>query len=212
MLLPGAPLPKRPLGEDELALRAPIGTNTFDEKDVLFYRQIDFNLSKVDALQRVVIVDACESEAIFDDMNNRRAFRRQAERDARAAAARTSYILATRRGEREAETPALAHGLLTYTLLRGMGRPGLRVPDPDVEIFSKIPTADLDRNGWIETAELQEYARRTIPALAERFPGTVVRGPDQTQPAQSEAANVLDPAFDRSGSFPLVAAPDTARP
>jgi hypothetical protein len=83
------------------------------------------------------------------------------------------------------------------------------VPKPDVEIFRQIPTADLDRDGWIQTAELQEYARRTIPALAERFPG-VLRGDDANNkrpPDPSEAANVLDPTFDRSASFPLVAAP-----
>jgi WD40 repeat protein len=211
LLMPNAPLPDRPLGQEELALRAPIGPETFDEDAVLQYRRVDFNLSQVDALQRVVIVDACESEAIFDDIRNRGAFRQYAEQDARVA--RTSYILATRRGEREAEAPVLQHGLLTYTLLRGMGQPGLRPPRPDLEIFQKLPNADLDHNGWIETAELQEYARRTIPALAERFPG-LLRGPGPGRggPEPSEASSVLSRSFDRSGSFPLVEVPGTAGP
>jgi hypothetical protein len=179
-----------------------------DEEAILQYRRIDFNLSKVDALQRVVIVDACESEAIFDDVRNRRAFRHSAERDARVA--RTSYILATRRGERAGETSALEHGLLTYALLRGMGKPDLR-PIPDLKIFQDCPTADFNRDGWIETAELQEYARRTIPALAERFPG-LLRGPDQARSGASEADATLSPGFDKSASFPLVKSPRSDQP
>jgi hypothetical protein len=214
LLLPNAALPDRPLNPEQIALRAPVAPDgkappRLGDDALLPYLTIDFNLSKVDALQRVVIVDACESEAIFDDLENRRAFRRQAEWNARLA--RTSYILATRRGEREGETSALEHGLLTYALLRGMGKPDLRRPDPDLEVFRKYPTADLDRNGWIETAELQQYARLAIPALAERFPG-LLRGPSRPPPDASEADAVLSPGFDKSASFPLVESPAPGRP
>ncbi len=170
---------------------------------------IDFNLSNVKALKRVVIVDACESEAIFDDIRNRRELRRQAEQEARRA--RTAYILATRRGERAGETSELGHGLLTYALLRGMGQPGLRVPDPDLPVFREHPNADLDGNGWIETAELQQYARLTTPALAERYPG-LLRGPDRPRPESSEADAVVSPGFDKAASFPLVESPRPGGP
>ena len=94
---------------------------------------------------------------------------------------------------------------MTYILLRGMGEPGLR-PIGRPDIFRDNPTADLDGNGWIETAELREYARRTIPVLAEQFPG-LIRGPGPGPPDRSEAAAVLSPALDKTGSFRLIECP-----
>jgi hypothetical protein len=210
LLLPNAVLPNQPIAPGELALRAPVGDERLKDADLLPYIMIDFNLKAVDALQRVVIIDACEAAAIYDNIRSRQAFRQYADWDARGAEARTSYILATRRGERAGEAPALEHGLLTYTLLRGMGERGLR-PIGEPDIFRANPTADLNGNGWIETAELQEYARRTIPALAERFPG-LLRGPGRGSPDRSESAAVVSPALDRSGSFRLVEAPGRGRP
>jgi hypothetical protein len=90
-----------------------------------------------------------------------------------------------------------------------MGKPGLRpIGKPDIFQGS---TADLDGDGWIETAELQEYARRTIPALAERFPG-LLRGEGRGPADRSEADAVLSPGLDNSTSFPLVEAPGPGRP
>ncbi len=208
LLLPNAILPDQPIAPGQLALRAPIGDDRLKDDALLPYLMVDFNLRSVDALQRVVIVNACEAEAIFDNLESRRAFRQYAHREAREA--RTSYILATRRGERTGETSELKHGLLTYTLLRGMGKSGLG-PVPDLEIFREYPNADFNRNGWIETAELQEYARRTIPALAERFPG-LLRGTAPARPDASEADAVLSPGSDESASFPLVESPRPDRP
>jgi hypothetical protein len=210
LLLPNAPLPDRPIGAGDLVvLRDPIGGPPrnaplpLNDETLLPYLMIHFNLSSVDALQRVVIVDACEAEAIFESLENRRAFRRLAERNAREA--RVSYILATRRGERAGENPELEHGLLTYTLLRGMGKPGLR-PIPDLDVFRRFPTADFNGDGWIETAELQRYARMAIPALAERFPG-ILRGVAQAAPDSSDAETVLSPDVDSSASFRLIEVP-----
>ena len=124
-----------------------------------------------------MIVDACQSEALFDDPGVRasvqRGIRRSAERDAHPA--RTSYILATRRGERAAEAEELEHGLLTYVLLRGMGESGLR-PLNDLPILERFPNADLDHDGWVQTGELRQYAGMTIPVLSQRFPNLVLRG------------------------------------
>jgi hypothetical protein len=215
LLLPSAQLPA---GPEIVALRGPVGGLArprvplpINDRSVLPYFMIYRNLSFLDALQRLVIIDACQAEAIFDDpavrIESRRRLRRQVESESYPA--RTSYILATRRGEREPEASELGHGLLTYVLLRGMGGADLR-PRPDVAIFQQYPTADLDRDGWIQTGELQEYARLTIPALSKKFPDLVLRGRAAgagAVAAESEAA--MSPAFDRSASFALIEAPPT---
>ena len=96
-----------------------------------------------------------------------RRIRSSAERDAHPA--RTSYILATRRGERAAEAEELEHGLLTYVLLRGMGEPGLR-PLDDLPIFEQFPNADLDHDGWVQTGELRQYAEHDDPGPVSTLP------------------------------------------
>ncbi len=183
LLLPTATLPA---GPDLVALRGPVGdeprknraTLPTNDPSVLPYARIHRSLSALEALQRLVIIDACQAEAIFDDpevrARNRLAMRRQAEKDAYRA--RTSYILATRRGERSTEPPALEHGLLTYVLLHAMGAPDLAT-SRELAIFQKHPTADFDGDGWIDTAELQQYARLTIPTLVKQFPVFLPRGP-----------------------------------
>ena len=210
LLLRNASLPDRPVSPDNLVLRAPEGParagdpTPLRDDTLLPYLTIHDNLLGLDALQRVVIVDACQAQAIFDNLESRRAFRRQAERNAHLV--RTSYILATRRGERAGESSALGHGLLTYVLLKGMGDPQLP-PIEDLDIFREYPTADFDRNGWIETAELQRYARLTIPVLAGKFPG-ILRGSDiDAGPDAAEGAATRSAEVDKSASFPLVPSP-----
>ena len=90
--------------------------------DLPFY-VIYRNLSHLDALQRLIIIDACQAEAIDNDPRVRR-IRQVLETDTHRA--RTSYLLAARRGEPANESALLEHGLLTYVLLRGMEAPGLR--------------------------------------------------------------------------------------
>lgn len=132
LLLPAAEMPA---GPEVVALRGPTQPSqtrrpglVLQDRTLLPYAIIHSNLRFVEALNRLVVVDACQAEALFDDPAVRalvqRRIRSSAERDAHPA--RTSYILATRRGERAAEAEELEHGLLTYVLLRGMGEPGLR--------------------------------------------------------------------------------------
>ena len=182
LLLPDAELPDRPLAVGEqLALRgpvedAPVRQLRQGDPTILPYSSVHLQLSFVEALQRLVIIDACQAEAIYDNMRDRTRARRTFEKMADAAShqARTSYILATRRGEREAEPRELEHGVLTYALLRGMGERDLRQP-AGLRIFEEHPTADLDRDGWIQADELRRYARLTVPVLAERFKSAIPR-------------------------------------
>jgi len=193
LLLPSATLPD---SQAIVALRGPTEEqqmrrpeDVLKDTSILPYAVIHNNLRSVEALNRLVIVDACEAEAVFDDpavmASVQRRFRRAAEREAHAA--RTSYILATRRGERAAEPEQLEHGLLTYLLLRGMGAQGLR-PIEHLPIFEQNPTADLDGDGWVETGELRQYVEMTSPVLARRFPGLVMRGNPDAPAIKPESA------------------------
>jgi hypothetical protein len=170
------------------------------------------NLALLDALQRLVIIDACQAEAIFDDPGMRagKRFSIRKTADKEAYKTRTSYILATRRGERSAESAVLEHGLLTYLLLHGMGDTSL-VGTRDIPILHQFPTADFDSDGLIDTGELQQYVRATVPALVQQFPAFRTRG-------QAESGTVLrgrssEPGVTQdvveSASFPLV---EVARP
>jgi WD40 repeat protein len=182
LLLPAAEMPAGPGG---VAPPGPAAQGTpprrpgqaLTDPTVLPYAVIHRTLRFVEALNRLVIVDACQAEALFDDPGVRasvqRNIRRSAEHDAHPA--RTSYILATRRGERAAEAEALEHGLLTYVLLRGMGESGLR-PLDDLPVLAQFPNADLDHDGWVQTGELRRYVGMTIPAFSGRFPNLVLRG------------------------------------
>jgi WD40 repeat protein len=130
------------------------------------------NLGRLDALQRLVIIDACQAEAIFDDPGVRR-MQRVLERDTRRG--RNSYVLAARRGEAANESSVLEHGLLTYVLLRGMQAPGLRPLPIPLSPFGEIPSADADGDGVVTSRELRDYADRTLPLLASRLPDLAQR-------------------------------------
>jgi WD40 repeat protein len=215
LLLPDARIPD---GPPVVALRGPVGGPAKPEKNespirdqtVLPYGTIHNNLSFMEALNRLVIVDACQASALFDDPrvrgDVRRSLRRIAENDAHQA--RTSYILATRRGERQEraqEAEVLRHGLLTYVLLRGMGETGLSVLNPELPAFLKYPNADLDRDGWVDTGELRQYSDLTVPALIDRLPRLAVRGP--MEPPDSSPFSAVSQESETTFSFPLVEAP-----
>ncbi|MDG3005780.1 caspase family protein [Paludisphaera mucosa] len=178
------------------------GPDPIRDRTLLPYGLIHQNLAAAEALQRLVIVDACQAEALFDDpvvrLKQRRAIRNAAEEDAYPA--RTSYILASRRGERAGEAERLKHGLLTYTLLRGMGRNDLG-PTPDLAMFERRPTADADGDGWVETEELRQYADLTLPTLSQAFPELVLRG--APGPARA-AADAVSRDAEQTTSFPLI--------
>ena len=215
LLLPDADLPDAPTARTELAFRGPVEArpqsplSPLRDPTVLDYRSIHAQLAFVEALQRLVIVDACEAEAIYDVVDNRTSARRAFHRlvDDLSHRARTSYILATRRGERSAEPAELEHGLLTYALLRGMGAPELK-PAAELDIFRARPGADLDGDGWIQADELRRYAGEVVPALADRFQGPSRGGATRglPEPPASLASDV-----DNSGSFRLIEAPHVAR-
>jgi WD40 repeat protein len=147
------------------------------------FHAIYSNLSRLEALQRLVIIDACQAEAIFNDPGVRR-IEQALEKDTRRA--RTSYLLAARRGEAANESALLEHGLLTYVLLRGMQAPGLRPLPFRLAPFEEIPSADRDGDGFVTSLELRDYTDQTLPVLASRLPDLVQRAgpiPPATTPA-----------------------------
>ena len=138
------------------------------------------NLSRLEALQRLVIVDACQAEAIFNDPGVRR-IEQALENDSRRA--RTSYLLAARRGEAANESAVLEHGLLTYVLLRGMQAPGLKPLPKTLAPFEAeaILSADRDGDGFVTSLELRAYTDQALPLLASNLPDLIQRaGPNAT--------------------------------
>jgi hypothetical protein len=136
------------------------------------YSVIYRNLTRLEALQRLVIIDACQAEAIFNDPGVRK-IEQALERDTRRT--RTSYLLAARRGEAANESTVLEHGLLTYVLLRGMKAPGLRPLPAKLADLEKIPSADGNGDGYITSVELNKYAEDALPLLASNLPDLMQR-------------------------------------
>jgi hypothetical protein len=149
------------------------------------------NLDHVDALQRLIIIDACQAEAIFDDLGVRE-IQRVLEKDTHRV--RTSYLLAARRGEPANESALLEHGLLTYVLLRGMEAPGLRPLPIRIPEIEEGADADEDGDGFVTTRELRSYADRTMPLLAGRLPdlarrsGVAAGSPSRPEPLRVQAS------------------------
>ena len=181
----------------------PLNLNT---ETVLPYSTLYRNLARLSALERLVIVDACQAQAIQNDPAVQRI--RQSI-DTGAHRAKTAYFLAARRGEPAGEVSALQHGLLTYVLLRGMGDPSLVLPD-EVDVFNQISSADRNLDSSVSTDELSWFADNTLPPLAAAFPQVVMRSgvrltqeapatrPDLEQSLRLQATEV---------SFPLVRLP-----
>ena len=153
--------PKLAQARDAVVVRSSAG-GPFDSKHVLPYALIEANLMRLNALNRLVIVDACQAEAIFDDAQVKE-IRKWME--IRLRRARTSYLMAARCGEPALEIEGLRHGLFTYTLLRGMGTGALdRSHEPGEITRLNLPEdADFNHDGIITTGELDEYARRSSP-------------------------------------------------
>ncbi|MEW4568318.1 WD40 repeat domain-containing protein [Tautonia sp. JC769] len=173
---------------------------------VLPYAEVYRQLLTLEALNRLVIIDACQADAIFDDRGVGLLMRRLADRDAYES--RTSYILAARRGERALESSELEHGLLSYSLLRGMGAAGLRKVE-GLTIFDEYPMADLNGDSLIRADELRRYANLTLPALADHFLGIPLamrgaRGEGEAPNANGVAQGAADSS---SSSFPIVVLP-----
>jgi WD40 repeat protein/uncharacterized caspase-like protein len=193
---------------------------TSDENDkipdrfVLPYSTIEASLARLRALNRLVIVDACQAESILDDPKVR-AIRKWMERSTRRA--RTSYLMAARRGEPALEAAKLSHGLFTYALLRGMQAVVTADEPKEVKSLPLPGNADFNRDGIVSTDELDAYTRQVLPLLSSVFARGVTRSPrgvesreGPSQPASNGGAPApaQQPAELRvqgaEASFPLV--------
>jgi WD40 repeat protein len=186
-----------------------------DPRHLLPYALIEANLMRLDALNRLVIVDACQADAILED-SQVKAIRKWMEIKSRRA--RTSYLMATRRGEPAVEVDDLRHGLFTYVLLRGLGGDGVnRDLEPQEVARIALPdNADFDHNGEITTGELDRYSRSYLPQLASVFPLVMTRSLDEGVKRRGAPAPVPVTAGDfeqdlrlqgANSSFPLVPLP-----
>jgi hypothetical protein len=179
-------LPKYPFAEESPLVVAARGANPptapgakVTEDDVLPYSTLAGNLMRLDALNRLVIVDACQAESILVDPQVA-AIQKLMEIGSRRA--RTSYLMAARRGEPALEIEPLGHGLFTYTLLRGMRE--VPLPDEPPAIADLKLRADADYNGdnIITSAELDAYVKEALPPIAAVFPNLFPRGTSTGSP------------------------------
>ncbi len=196
LLLPAFPFPSGTVGMLDVA---PGTTLPF----AAIYR----NLSRLDALRRVVVIDACQAQEIHNDPAVLRI--REAIDDG-AHRARTAYLLAARRGEPAGEVAAIEHGMLTYVLLKGMGREGLK-PVPGLAASEGPTGADRDHDGLVSTDELRWFADLTLPRLALTFPPLVQVERAGAAPIEVRPAANLgqEPRMQSSGAaFPLVVLPE----
>lgn len=141
-------------------------------------------LSAVGSLNRLVIIDSCQTERIGNDPSLIRA--RKLIRDPEERS-RIHFILASRDASITGESNSLRHGLLTYSLLHGLEDQGIAIP-PEVSALTRSQKnrqsekmtflrADLDRNNDITSDELDAYAWSIIPELLSKSPHIVQRGP-----------------------------------
>ncbi len=212
----GAPPPDPIRSNDPLqvASRGNVGGSTFSTRvgarGVLPYSVLYHRLTRLDALQRLIIVDACQAAAIRDDPAVRN-IQRLVDKGSRSA--RNSYLLAARRGEPASEADVLKHGLLTYTLLHGLRATGLEQIPAELGGFPGKPTADRNLDGVVSSAELAEYAEDSLPRLARLFPQLVTRagnpglGKGQTSVDGSPDLEERGKLQSTDDAFPLIELP-----
>ena len=166
LLLPTFPFPETdPLRVATRGVDDAIGSKV-DPRFVLAYSSIASKLARLRALQRLVIVDACQAEAILEDKRVR-AIQKWIEVSSRRV--RTSYLMAARRGEAALEAGPLRHGLLTYALLRAMGAVALDGEPKEVATLGLRGNADFNNDGFLATSELDAYIKEVLPRLASIF-------------------------------------------
>jgi WD40 repeat protein/ribosome-binding factor A len=208
LLLPSFPFPTT---ERLLAMRGGAnergGVNERAAADapgsVLSYSTLYQQLIRVHALQRLVVIDACQAGAALEDAAVKRIQQRLAEKiDDEAHRARTSYIFASRKNEPAFEVESLKHGLLTHVLLRGMGAAGLQ-PDP----APLPPNADRDQNQIVTTDELRRYVDDGLPLIAAKVVPDVSRAGTRDQPKSDSPAKSLEVQSTKEREFDLVRIP-----
>jgi WD40 repeat protein/uncharacterized caspase-like protein len=204
LLLPDFPFPPIETGAALAARGSPRSQPAQIGAEVVPYYAIYQYLVRMNALQRLVIIDACQAAAAVDDPRVRQIQENVAAKvDDEAHRARTTYLLASRKNEPAFEVEELGHGLLTHVLLRGMGAPGLK-DDP----AGPLPPADRDSDGLVTTTELSVYVDQHLPVLAARLAPVAMRsglarqeerGTAQPRPLQVQTAP--------EATFPLVRLP-----
>jgi WD40 repeat protein len=213
LLLPQYPFPaESPLMVAARSANPPIAPGAkLTSSDYLPYSMLAGNLMRLDALYRLVIVDACQAETIFFDPQVTAIQKWMAVGSRKA---RTSYLMAARRGEPALEVEPLGHGLLTYTVLRGMREIPLHDEPKSVAELKLRPDADYNGDGTITTAELDAYVKEAMPPIASVFPTLFVsrQGPsDLASPTPRGAIGAGNQKMDQSLklqsstiSFPLI--------
>jgi hypothetical protein len=213
LLLPKYPFPaEAPLMVAARGANPPIAPGAkVTSDDYLPYSILAVNLMRLDALNRLVIVDACQAETILSDPQVT-AIQKWMAIGSRKA--RTSYLMAARRGEPALEVEPLGHGLFTYTLLRGMREVPLEDEPKSVAELNLRPDADYDGDGTITSAELDAYVKEAMPPIASVFPKLFVsrQGPSNlAAPTPRGTTGTGDPKMDQSlrlqsstVSFPLI--------
>ena len=185
-----------------------------DPETVLPYSFVAVQLMRLKALDRLVIVDACQAEAILQD-EQVAAIQEWMEIQNRKS--RTSYLMAARRGEPAIEVDPLGHGLFTYTLLRGLGAIGSpKGSRPESPRLALPANADFDGDGVLTTVELNSYVKQHLGEIARVFPDLVASarreaGLNPDKPGFSTSRLIQHPTLQSFGSsFPLV--PLSAQP
>jgi uncharacterized caspase-like protein len=117
-------------------------------------------LRAIRALKQILILDTCNSEAALSIVAKAVSFRGlgPSEQKAMAALARTQgvhLLAASTRQQFAAEVKALGHGVLTYSLLSGLGAEGA----------AEAPTQG---DGTVTVLSLLQYVNRRVPELTER--------------------------------------------
>ena len=152
------------------------------DPDVLPYVVLYNRLARLEALQRLVIVNACQAGAILEDPAVRN-IQRLVERGRGRPGTRTSWPPA---GASPPTRPTPSSTACSPTpCSRGWGPRASRPIPADLGGFPGPPSADLNRDGLVSTDELVAYADETLPRLARMFPQLVLRagaGPLDAQP------------------------------
>jgi uncharacterized caspase-like protein len=174
LIMPGFPFDEAAITRDH-AVRVAMA----NRGELLPFGTIYAGLFHLDALQRIIVVDACQAGSVRSDESVRRIGKLV---DDAAFQARTSYFLAAPSQDIPAgESPELGHGLLTYAMLRGLGMP-LGSGSGRLPIVSGLPGFDALTNadrapvdGFVTTGELRRFVDQTMPMLAARFPDLALR-------------------------------------